>query len=299
MHKSTASSVLLPVLALVGSVTALGLGTSYAKQLFPVIGAQGTSALRVGLSALVLLLIFRPWRHRLHREDLPRLLIYGACLGLMNLLFYMSLRTVPFGVAVAIEFTGPLAVAVYFSRSRYDFLWVLLAVTGLLLLLPLGFGSLQLDLAGVLYAFGAAVCWALYILFGKSIRHLRAGQTVSLGVLAGSLILVPVGVMHAGASALLQPPMLLMGLGIAIVSSAIPISLEMYALKRLPRETFGIMLSLEPAVAALAGLVFLQEYLTLQQWLAIGCIILASAGSVASFKSRRQNVQSQEPAEAA
>ncbi|RMX06366.1 EamA family transporter [Corticibacter populi] len=271
---------LLPVLAVIGAVTSLALGTSHAKQLFPLIGAQGTSALRVGLSALVLLMLWRPWRWPLGRVDAITVLRYGLTLGVMNLLFYMAIRSIPFGVAVAIEFTGPLAVALYYSRRRLDYLWVLLAVLGLLLLLPLGDASAaQLDPVGIAYAAGAAVCWGTYIVFGKRAGHLHAGQTVSLGMLAAAMVVVPVGVAHAG-TALLQPQVLLIGLGVAIVSSAIPISLEMYALKRLPRETFGIMASMEPAVAALAAMLFLHEVLDLQQWLAIACIMMASIGSI-------------------
>lgn len=273
--------LLLPVIAVVCAVCALALGTSYAKELFPLIGAQGTSALRVGISALVLLLLWRPWRWSISALDLQSVLRYGLALGCMNLMFYMSLRTIPFGVAVAIEFVGPLAVALYYSRRRLDYLWIALVVLGLALLLPLHNSANSLDPAGVAWAFGAAVAWATYIVFGKRAGHLHAGQSVSLGLLAASLVVVPVGVAHAGA-ALLQPEILLFGLGIAIVSSAIPISLEMYALKRLPRETFGIMLSIEPVVAALAGMLFLQEVLSNAQWLAILCIMMASIGSIAS-----------------
>lgn len=279
--------LLLPVLAVVGAVCALALGTSYAKQLFPVIGAQGTSALRVGMSALVLLILWRPWRWSISAIDLHAVVRYGLALGCMNLMFYMALRTIPFGVAVAIEFVGPLAVALYYSRRRLDYLWIALVVLGLALLLPIRSSAHSLDPAGVAWAFGAAAAWATYIIFGKRAGHLHAGQSVSLGLVAASLVVVPVGVVHAGA-ALLQPEILLFGLGVAIVSSAIPISLEMYALKRLPRETFGIMLSIEPVVAALAGLLFLHEVLNTAQWLAIACIMAASIGSIASaHRSRR------------
>ncbi|RRD42935.1 DMT family transporter [Comamonadaceae bacterium OH3737_COT-264] len=283
------SPVLWPVLAVIGSVVSLALGTSYAKQLFPLVGAQGTSALRVGLSALVLVVLWRPWRWPLSRPDVGTLLRYGLALGLMNWMFYMAIRTIPFGVAVAIEFTGPLAVALYYSRRKRDYLWVALVVLGLGLLLPLTQHSHALDPAGVLWALGAAAAWGTYIVFGKRAGHLHAGQSVSLGLLAASLVVVPIGIAHAGA-ALFDPQLLLWGLGVAIVSSTIPISLEMFALKRLPRETFGILLSLEPAVAALAALVFLHEALSLQQWLAIGCIMAASMGSVASASRRPPEV---------
>ena len=282
----------IPFLAVLGSVTALGVGTSWAKQaLFPVVGAQGTTAVRVGLSALLMLMLWRPWRWRLSRADAQAVLLYGAALGAMNLMFYLSLQTLPFGLAVAIEFAGPLAVAIWSSRRAVDFVWVALAIVGLALLLPLGLSGSTLDPLGVLYAVGAAVFWALYIVFGKRAGHLHAGQSVSLGLLVAALVVVPVGVAHAGA-ALLSPSVLLVGVAVAAISSALPISLEMMALKRLPKEAFGIMISMEPAVAALLALALLGERLDTVQWLAIGCIVAASMGSAATAR-RLPAVQAQ------
>ena len=282
----------VPFLAVLGSVTALGVGTSWAKQaLFPVVGAQGTTAVRVGLSALLMLMLWRPWRWRLSRADAQAVVLYGAALGAMNLMFYLSLQTLPFGLAVAIEFAGPLAVAIWSSRRAVDFVWVALAIVGLALLLPLGLSGSTLDPLGVLYAVGAAVFWALYIVFGKRAGHLHAGQSVSLGLLVAALVVVPVGVAHAGA-ALLSPSVLLVGVAVAAISSALPISLEMMALKRLPKEAFGIMISMEPAVAALLALALLGERLDTVQWLAIGCIVAASMGSAATVR-RLPAVQAQ------
>ena len=272
-----------PFLAVLGSDTSLGLGTSWAKQvLFPAVGAQGTTAVRVGLSA-VLMLLWRPWRWRLSRADAKAVALYGAALGAMNLMFYMSIQTLPFGLAVAIEFAGPLAVAIWSSRRAMDFVWVALAMVGLGLLLPLGLSGSTLDPVGVMYSVGAAVFWALYIIYGKRAGHLHAGQSVSLGLLVAAMVVVPVGVVHAGA-ALLSPSVLLVGLCVAAISSAIPISLEMMALKRLPKEAFGIMISMEPAVAALLALPLLGEHLSAVQWLAIGCIVAASMGSAATAR---------------
>ena len=272
-----------PFLAVLGSDTSLGLGTSWAKQvLFPAVGAQGTTAVRVGLSA-VLMLLWRPWRWRLSRADAKAVALYGAALGAMNLMFYMSIQTLPFGLAVAIEFAGPLAVAIWSSRRAMDFVWVALAMVGLGLLLPLGLSGSTLDPVGVMYSVGAAVFWALYIIYGKRAGHLHAGQSVSVGLLVAAMVVVPVGVVHAGA-ALLSPSVLLVGLCVAAISSAIPISLEMMALKRLPKEAFGIMISMEPAVAALLALPLLGEHLSGVQWLAIGCIVAASMGSAATAR---------------
>lgn len=279
MSSTRTSSPLIPFLAILGAVTCLGIGTSWAKHsLFPALGAQGTTALRIGFSALFMLLLWRPWRALPGRTDLRVIACYGAALGAMNLAFYMSLRTLPFGVAVAIEFSGPLAVAIFSSRRPIDFAWVLLAICGLALLLPIGHDVSMLDPVGVMYALGASVCWAVYIVFGKRVGHLHAGQTVSLGLAVASLVAIPFGVAHAG-TALLSPSLLLVGVGVAILSSAIPISLEMMALRRLPRHAFGIMISMEPAVAALLALGLLGEQLSFSQWLAIGLIVGASMGS--------------------
>ncbi len=277
----------LPLLAVFGSVVALGVGTSFAKQLFPVVGSLGTTALRVGFSALLLLLIWRPWRKPLSRAEVLSLIRYGVALGCMNLMFYQSLRTIPFGVAVAIEFSGPLTLAVFTSRQRIDFLWIALAIAGLALLLPFGNISIDgndvsaLNPEGVFCALVAAVFWAAYILFGKKVGHLHAGHSVSLGLSVAAITVVPFGIWHAG-SALWQPEILLAGLVVGAISSAIPISLEMVALKRLTPGAFGVMTSMEPAVAALLGLLVLNEQLTAPQWLAIGLVMCAAAGSAAT-----------------
>jgi len=268
----------VPLLAVFGSVVALGIGTSFAKQLFPLVGSLGTTALRVGFSACWLLLIWRPWRWTTTRADAKSLVRYGMALGCMNLMFYQSIKTIPFGVAVAIEFSGPLAVAFFTSRQRIDYLWIALAIVGLGLLLPLGHDVKSLDPVGVGFGLGAAVFWAAYILFGKKVGHLHAGHSVALGLTMAAITVVPFGIWHAG-SALLQPEILLYGIGVAAISSAIPISLEMVALKRLTPAAFGVMASMEPAVAALMGALMLSEQLTTLQWVAIGFIMAAAAGS--------------------
>jgi inner membrane transporter RhtA len=223
------------------------------------------------------MLVFRPWRWPLTRSDWRAVMQYGFALGLMNLLFYMAIRTIPFGLAVAIEFTGPLAVALAGMRRRLDAVWIALAVIGLALLLPWQGIDTALDPVGVLFALGAAVFWAAYIVFGKRAGTLPGGAVVAWGMCCAALVVVPVGALHAG-SALLSPQLLAFGLGVAVVSSAIPISLEMFALQRLPKETFGVLTSTEPAVAAMLGWVLLHERLSTNQWLAIACIMAASIG---------------------
>ncbi|MBY4898596.1 DMT family transporter [Cupriavidus sp. AU9028] len=269
-----------------GSMASLCIGTSFAKSLFDAVGAQGTTALRVGFSALILLMVWRPWRWPLAGRDARAIALYGSALGMTNLLFYMSLRTVPLGLAIAIEFTGPLAVAIASSRRALDFVWIALAVAGLLLLLPLRADAASLDPVGMAYALAAGVGWALYIIFGQRAGNAHGGQATSLGLLMAALVVSPFGIAHAG-TALFSPTLLLAGLAVGILSSAIPYSLEMVALKRLPRRTFGILLSMEPAMGALAGLVMLHESLSPTQWLAIGCIIAASVGCTATARAPR------------
>ena len=269
----------LPYLALVGGMASLALGTSFAKQLFPLIGAEGTSTLRVGLSALILMAIWRPWRFSLSRDDAGRILLYGAVLGLMNLSFYMSLKTIPLGLAIAIEFSGPLTLALIHSRKLIHFALIALAVAGLGLLLPIWQGIERLDPMGVGFAALAGLFWALYIIFGQRLSHRHSGQSVAMGMTVAALVIAPIGIATAGAD-LLIPSILVLGFVVAVVSSALPYSLEMFALRSVPKRTFGVMLSAEPALGALAGLVILNEQLTAPQWLAIGLIIIASVGAI-------------------
>jgi inner membrane transporter RhtA len=256
-------------------------GATFAKQLIPAIGAPGTTALRLGLSAVLLLAVLRPWRSPPSRAAWPVLLAYGVSLGAMNWVFYLALRTIPLGVAVAIEFVGPLAVAVLASRRRLDYLWVALAVVGLSLLLPITESGAALDPAGVLYALAAGVGWALYIVFGQKAGQAHGPSASTWGLMIAALVTVPLGLADA-APVLLDPRLLPLGIGVAIFSSALPYTLEMVALRRLSARVFGTLMSFEPAIAALAGWVVLREQLTPTQWLAIAAIVSASVGAVAS-----------------
>lgn len=276
---SGARAPLLPYAALLAAIVTLCVGTSFAKTLFPLVGAQGVSAYRVGFSALILLAIWRPWRHRLSVADLGTVAMYGAVMGTMNLCFYMSIRTIPLGLAIAIEFMGPLVLAVAHSRRLIHFVWIALAVLGLGLLLPINPGAKPLDPVGVAYACAAAVMWALYIILGKRTAHLHAGRSVALGMSTAALIVAPIGLVSAGAT-LFDPKIAALGLVVAVLSSAIPYSLEMIALRGIPKRSFGVLLSLEPAVGALAGLAILHERLVVTQWLAIAAIVAASVGTI-------------------
>jgi inner membrane transporter RhtA len=268
------------MLALMGSLVSLAIGTSFAKSLFPALGPEGTTAYRLVFATVMLMAVFRPWRRRWVWADALPLGLYGVTLGIMNLLFYSAIKTIPFGVAIAIEFTGPLAVAVWTSKKASDWLWVALAALGLGLLLPLpgADAAAALDPHGMFFALAAGVCWALYIVFGQRVARRYGGMATPLGMLPAALVVAPIGIAHAG-STLLDPQWLAAGLAVALLSSAVPYALEMFALNHLPRNTFSILLSLEPAVGALAGWLVLAESLTLFQGLAIAMVMAASMGT--------------------
>jgi inner membrane transporter RhtA len=275
-----------PVAALMGSLVSLCVGTSFAKTLFPQMGAMGMSAWRIGLAALLLMAVLRPWRRRWQMTDLPPLALYGVTLGTMNLLFYLSISRIPLGLAIAVEFTGPLAVALWTSHRRLDLLWVALAATGLALILPLQ--GLQaagaLDPVGIALALMAGAFWALYIVVGQHVAHRYGRDATPMGMLAGALVVVPLGLAQSGIG-LLRPEWLWPGLVVAALSSALPYALEMYALRHLPKRSFSILLSLEPAVGAVAGWIMLSEALSAQQWLAIALVMAASMGSAWSVRT--------------
>jgi len=274
----------LAVAAVLTSVFSVQFGATLSEHLFPVIGVEGTTACRQAFSAIALLLLFQPWRAMPDRKHWPIIALYGVLLGVMNLTFYCAIARLPLGIAVALEFTGPLAVAVISSRKWIDFLWVGCAVAGLGILVPWQGGAGHIDLLGVVFALIAAACWGAYILVGQKISlRVDGGKAVALGMTVSTLLTVPLGIVRAG-PALWSWPILLMGAGAAIVSSAIPYSCEMWALKRIPAKTFSLMMSLEPAAGALMGLLLLHEHLRGLQWLAIALVIAASAGSSLTAK---------------
>ena len=274
------------------SLVTLCAGTSLAKGLFPFVGAEGTTTYRLVFSTLLLMAFWRPWRRAWTWADVPILVLFGATLGLMNLLFYNAIKTVPFGLAIAVEFTGPLAVALWSSKKPLDFVWIVLAVAGMGLILPLGNASVAdmqtaaIDPVGIAFALGAGACWAVYIVVGQRVADRIGAFATPMGMLVAALLVTPVGISVAGSS-LLNPEWMLAGLGIALLSSAIPYSLEMYSLKHLPKQTFSILLSLEPAVGALAGWLVLSEQLSTQQLGAIVLIMAASMGSAVTAGQRK------------
>jgi len=264
---------------LFGSTLSYQLGASIAKSLFPVFGATGTVGLRILLSTVVLWLMWQPWRQLPGRAALRAIIPYGLALGFMNLLFYLALARIPLGTAVAIEFTGPLGLAFFGSRRLLDLLWAALVVAGLVLLLDPGKSLHRVDGVGVLLALGAGLGWALYVVFGKRVGELGGGgRATAFGMAVATLAVVPFCV-SAMLPAATDPVRLFEALLVAILSSALPYSLEMAALRHLSTRTFGILMSLDPVFAALSGLLLLGEHLAPTSWLAILCIVLASAGS--------------------
>ena len=277
-------SIALSIGVLLVAMVSLQIGAAVAKRLFPIIGSSGATTWRLAFAACLLFTIWRPWRVRPTWPEARSIVIYGLAMGAMNFMFYAAISRIPLGIAVAVEFTGPLALAMATSRRAVDFLWIALAAFGLIALLPLGRGGPSLDAMGVALALAAGVCWALYIVFGRKAGAAHGGQSAALGTLVAALAVAPFGIAHAGME-LLLPAIVPAACAVGVLSSALPYSLEMIALTRLPTRTFGVLMSAEPAIGALSGLAFLGEALTAIQWIAIVSIMAASAGSAATSRS--------------
>ena len=258
-------------------------GAALAKGIFPVLGAVATSSLRIVLSAIILIIFNRPNIRNLTRAQWKAVALYGLTLGAMNVIFYMAIARIPLGLGVALEFIGPLVLALTGSKRIIDFLWVVLAAAGIIMIEP--WGNKTIDIIGVLLALLAGAFWAAYILIGGHISKIMdSGKAVTIGMIFASMLVLPIAIAD-GLLSHLRPAMFVSGLGLALLSSAIPFTLEMSALRKIPAKTFSILMSLEPAVAALSGLIFLHEYLSFYEWLAVVLIIVASAG--ATFTKRK------------
>lgn len=272
-------------LLVLGSCTSLQVGAALATRLFPMAGATGTTLLRLAIAAAALLAATRPRVRAWNRAQWRAVVLFGLSLGAMNGFFYAAISRIPLGVAVTVEFLGPLALAAVLSRRARDLGWVLLALAGVLVLGwagHAGSGGGALDAAGLLFALGAAGFWALYILTGARAGAAvpgRGGLAVALTVAA--LLSLPLGASGA-AHALARPSLILVAVGTAVAASIVPYTLELAALRRIPRHVFGILLSLEPAVAALAGWLLLGQHLGPLALVGILATVLAGAGSALS-----------------
>jgi inner membrane transporter RhtA len=266
-----------------GAVVSVQVGAAAATSLFDELGPTGTVLLRTAFAALILVAIWRPRLPRAANAPLGDAVLFGLALAGMNSSFYAALDRIPLGIAVTFEFTGPFAVAVAASRRRVDLAWVAMAASGILLLSPGVHGSL--DGLGVAFALLAGAFWAIYIVLAARVgRAFSGGEGLALAMAVAALVLVPVGVAGGGAH-LARPGLLAMGLLVAVLSSAIPYSLELEALRRLQKGTFGVLMSLEPAVAALVGLVVLGQDLSATEVVAIALVVAASAGALGTAEA--------------
>jgi inner membrane transporter RhtA len=259
------------------SIVSVQFGAALAKGLFPVLGAAGTTSVRIGLSALVLLAVVRPRLGQLQAAQWRAVVPYGLALGAMNFLFYCALARIPLGLAVTVEFVGPLGLALTGSRRWVDVVWVVLAGAGIALIAP--WSGSGIDLLGLAFALAAGAGWAVYIVLGRRTAAVLPGPlAVTVGMLFAALPVLPFGV-ASGSLLAMTPHLLLLGTLLAVFSSVLPFTLEMQALKAMPTRTFSVLMSLEPAAAALSGWLLLGERLTLGQWLAVVLIVAASAGA--------------------
>jgi inner membrane transporter RhtA len=267
-----------PLYAL-GAIASVQVGATLARHLFAFLGPSGTVFLRVAFGALILLAIARPRRLGLLAAQWRAVVLFGLVIAGMNLCFYQAIARIPLGIAVTIEFLGPLAIAIAGSRKALDFAWVAMAGAGVAIL---SFAGGSVTPVGVLFALGAAVGWACYIVLSQRVGRLVPGPNgLAFALAVGGIALLPFGVAGAGGH-LLEPRNLLLGLVVAILSTAIPFSLEFAALRRLSAQVFGILMSLEPAMGALAGFVFLAQRLSLRDLVAIGLVTAASVGATAT-----------------
>ena len=265
------------------AVGSIQFGAALARTLFDDAGPAGTVLVRVGIAAIVLALLWRP-AVRGHRRDQWRLVVaFGLSLAVMNLCFYEALDRIPLGLAVTFEFVGPLGVALAGSRRALDLAWVGLAGAGIVLIASPG--TSDLDTLGIVYALLAGAAWAAYILLSaRTGRVIPGASGLALAMCVAAVVLVPVGITSAG-DALLEPEVLLVGAGVALLSSAIPYSAEFEALRLMPEHVFGVLLSFEPAVAALAGYLLLDQALGARELVGIACVMAATAGAVAGTRA--------------
>ncbi|TPK90631.1 DMT family transporter [Mesorhizobium sp. B2-4-16] len=273
----------MPVLGLLGAMLSVQVGAAFAKGLFPVLGPQGTTMLRLAIGALMLAAVLRPWKVLPSRKNLPWLAAYGITVCAMNMLFYAALQRIPLGVCVALEFTGPLFVATLGSRRLLDLVWVALAVVGIVLLSPFAGISRGLDPTGVALALAAGACWGLYIIFAQKAGAELGVRTSAYGMAIAAVLALPFG-FNAAQPYLADPHVMAGATVVGLFSSALPFYLEMLVLARMPAKVYGMLVCLEPAGGALTGFLFLHEKLDLLQCAGVAAVIAAAFGTAVAAR---------------
>ncbi len=261
---------------------------SLAKILFQQFPILTVSSLRLLLGSIILAVIFKIWQINFKQVRWKAIVSYGIALAGMNALFYLSIDRLPLGIAVSFEFIGPLSVALYYARQKFDFVWVGLAIVGLVLLFPFDQASQSLDPLGIVFALGAGAFWAIYIVAGQKPSGVSGNHTVCLGMFVGMLCLLPIALFTGMPASVFEPSNLIYFIALAVLASALPFSLEMIALRNLSALSFGTLMSVEPAIAALSGFVFLGEQLLWTQWLALTVIIAASIGCTVTTQKAKK-----------
>ena len=278
----------LSVCAVLGSICSVQGGASIAKHLFPLIGPGGAVTLRIGLAGLVLSAFHRPAVRSFTRAQWGCVVLYAFSIAAMNTVFYYGIRRVHLGIGVAIEFIGPLGLALIASRRKSDFLWAVLAAAGVLLIVPWRGGGGAADWVGLGLVALAGILWALYIVATDRVSaRIRSSDAVTVGMCLAGLLVLPFGLL-SGDLFRVTPKLLLLGFGVAVFSSALPFTLDLFSVRRLSEKTFSILQSLQPAVGALSGFFFLGERLEPVQWLAILCVMAASVGATATGRPRSE-----------
>lgn len=286
-HLNNRPHLLALILLLIAMISMQSSG-ALAKILIHQFPIMTISALRLLLGSLILAVIFKIWQINIQHIRWKAIISYGLALAGMNALFYLSIERIPLGIAVAFEFIGPLSVALFHARQKYDFIWVSLAILGLVLLFPFDQASQSLDPIGLAFALGAGACWALYIIAGQRPSGVSGNHTVCLGMFVGMLCLMPIALFMGMPAQVFEPSNFVYFIALAVLASALPFSLEMMALRNLSALSFGTLMSLEPAIAALSGFVFLGEQLLWTQWLALAVIISASMGCTFTTQQAKQ-----------
>jgi inner membrane transporter RhtA len=278
--------ILLPILAIIAAMAAFQVGAAFAKNLFPAIGPEGAAALRLVFGAVMLLALVRPWRTWPARAPVLPLIGLGVAMAGAIQMFYLAIDHLPLGIAIAIQFLGPLAIAIAGSRRAVDVLWAILAAGGVWCLVAVNSVGEPIDLVGVAWSLGAAVCWAGYILLGRTVTTAFGNATAAISVSIAAIVILPLGVWRAGA-ALLSPDLIPLALLVALFSAAIPFSLEFFAMPRMPARTFAVFMSLEPTFGVMFGFLILHERLTVFQTAGVAMVVIAAAGAAWSSSGRK------------